>query len=62
MPNLIFVTLIQHLLLIQKCAEKYMRVAKIQIMQGFQRKKHGFLKTGLVEFGKNLRKALNYAL
>lgn len=39
-----------------------MRIAKIQIMQGFQRKKHGFLKTGLVEFGKNLRKALNYAL
>ena len=39
-----------------------MRIAKIQIIQGFQRKKHGFLKTGLVEFGKNLRKALNYAL
>ena len=29
---------------------------------GFSKKKHGFLKTGLVEFGKNLRKALNYAL
>ena len=39
-----------------------MRIAKIEIIQGFQRKKHGFLKAGLVEFGKNLRKALNYAL